>query len=147
MLHSRWIHRLLGTRRSRSLRRRQAVQTRKLVRPTLESLEERLAPAGATSVTQTAGSYTALTGLIAGDTAPNTNYVIQISGSFTFDAGGQVTISKLDSTSTLTIETPSGTSPFTLTGDGNRLFDVVGARQNVSLANLTLTGGGGTRVT
>lgn len=143
MFHSPWIRKLLGVPRSRRQRRRQAVQMRRPVRLTLESLEERLTPAGGNpTVTQTAGSFAQLTGLLAGDTAPNTNYVIQITGSFTFTSGGQVTISKLGTGSTLTIETPGGGSPFTLTGNGNRLFDVT-TGQNVTLKDLTLTGGSG----
>jgi hypothetical protein len=104
-------------------------------------MEERLTPSGV----QTAGSYTALVKTIAADTAPHTDYVTDITKSFTFNAGGQVTISKLDPTSTLTIEGQNGNN-FTLTGNGNRLFDVVGKSQNVTWKDLTLTGGGGVGV-
>ncbi|MGH7224666.1 MAG: hypothetical protein ACRELF_15700, partial [Gemmataceae bacterium] len=141
MFHSRWIHKLLGLRGSRSLRRRRAAQTRKPVRLLLETLEERVVPSGGDpTVTQTANSYTQLTGLVAGDTAANTNYIIQITNSFAFNAGGQVTISALAAGSTMTIEGQGGTN-YTLTGNGNRLFDVVGAGQTVTLKDLTLTGG------
>lgn len=122
--------------RSRNERRRLAARTRRPVRLNLESLEERLTPSGP----QTAGSYTDLVNAIAADTASNTNYVIQITNSFTFNAGGQVSISKLGSGSTLTIEGQNGTN-YTLTGNGNRLFDINGADQNVTFVELTLTGG------
>ncbi len=138
MLRSRWLRNLLDVARSRN-DRRLTRQIRKPVHLLLESLEDRITPA------QTAGSYTELVNAIEADMAPNTNYVIQITNSFTFDSGGQVTISKLDSTSTLTIEGQNGNN-FTLTGNGNRLFDVVAKTQNVTLANLTLTGGGGVNV-
>ena len=69
---------------SRKDHRRQASQQRRGVRVFLESLEDRITPA------QTAGSYTALVNAIAADTAPNTNYLIQITNSFTFSSGGQV---------------------------------------------------------
>jgi hypothetical protein len=140
MFRTRWIRKLLAFPHVKGQCRRQAAQTRRPVRLMLEPLEERLTPSDAT-VTQTAGSYTELKGLIAGDTATNTNYIINITNSFTFAAGGQVAISKLAPTSTLSIETPSGSSPFTLTGNGNRLFNVVGTSQTVTLSNLTLTGG------
>ncbi len=137
MLCSRWIHKLLGLRTSRNLRRRQAAQTRKPVRPILESLEERVTPNA--TVTQSAGGFTQLTGLVAGDTAANTDYVINITNSFTFTAGQQATISSLGSGSTLTIQGQNGNNE-TLTGNGNRLFSVTSG-QNVTLDNLTLTGG------
>lgn len=141
MFRSRWLRNLLDVTCSRKDRRQLAQRNRKPVRLVLESLEERLTPSGG----QTVGSYTALVNAIAVDTTPNQNYVIDINKSFAFAAGGQVTISKLDPTSTLKIEGQNGTN-FTLTGNGNRLFDVVGTTQNVTLANLTLTGGGGTNV-
>jgi hypothetical protein len=102
-----------------------------------------------TTVTQTAGDYNTLVALIAADTADNTNYIIQITGSFTFNAGGQVSISKVGSGSSLTIEGQNG-NVYTLTGNGNRLFDIVNSAQNrtseVTFANLILTGGGGVGV-
>ena len=110
-------------------------RNRKPVRPVLESLEERVTPS------QTAGSYDQLVSAIAVDTAPNTNYVIQITNSFTFNSRGQVSISKLASSSTLTIQGQNGNN-YTLTGNGNRFFDVVGKSQNLTLMNLTLAGGG-----
>jgi hypothetical protein len=146
MFRSRWIRNLLNLARSRKVRRRLAAQSRKPIRLMLEPLEDRITPSGGDpTVTQTAGSYSQLTALIAGDTAANTNYIIQITGSFTFPAGGQVTISKLASTSTLTIEGQGGVN-YTLTGNGNRLFEVIGATQNVTLDNLTLTGGSAANV-
>ena len=93
-------------------------------------------------MTQKAGSYATLIGLIAGDTASNTNYVIQVTNNQSFSSGGQVSISKLASTSTLTIEGQNG-SNYTLTGNGNRLFDITKKNQTVTLENLTLIGGGG----
>jgi hypothetical protein len=139
MFGSRWLRNLLNETRSRKERRRLAARNRKPFRLMVEQLEDRITPV------QTAGSYTELVNAIAVDTAPNTNYVIQITNNFTFSAGGQVAISKLDATSTLTIEGQNGTN-FTLTGNGNRLFDVVGKTQNVTFLDLTLTGGGGTNV-
>jgi uncharacterized repeat protein (TIGR01451 family) len=124
-----------GNSHSRKERRRLAARKRKPIGPTLESLEERLTPSGG----QTAGSYSALTAAIAADTASNTNYVIQITNNFTFASGGQVSISKLGAGSTLTIEGQNGAN-YTLTGNGNRLFDIAKG-QTVSLENLTLTGG------
>lgn len=139
MLHSRWFRKLLGTGPSYKNRRR-TMRSRKPARPMLESLEERLTPSGGNpTVTQTAGGYTALTGLVQSDTAANTNYIIEITGSFTFNSGGQVSISKLGAGSTLTLEGQNGTN-FTLTGNGNRLF-TVGSSQNVTFKDLTLTGG------
>lgn len=115
-------------------------RNRKSIPLMLESLEERLTPSGGNpTVTQTAGGYTALTAAVAADTAANTNYVIQITGSFTFNSGGQVSISKLGAGSTLTLSGQNGTN-FTLTGNGNRLF-TIGSGQNVAFADLTLTGG------
>jgi hypothetical protein len=114
------------------------------LRLTLELLEERLTPSGGgTTVTQKADSYAMLTGLIAGDTNPNTNYVIQITNSFTFSPGDLVTISKLASTSTLTVEGQNGNN-FTLTGQDNRRFDLATMNQNVFLTNLTVVPGNGT---
>jgi uncharacterized repeat protein (TIGR01451 family) len=124
-----------GNSHSRKERRRLAARSRKPVRLRLETLEERLTPSGG----QTAGSYPALTAAIAADTAANTNYVIQITNSFTFNSGGQVSISKLGAGSTLTIEGQNGTN-YTLSGNGNRLF-FIAKGQTVSLENLTLTGG------
>jgi hypothetical protein len=129
-----WLSSLLKTSSSRK-DRRLAARNRKPIRLLLESLEERLTPSGL----QTAGSYTDLVKAIAADTASNTNYVIQISRSFQFNSGGQVSISKLGSGSTLTLEGQNGAS-FTLTGNGNRLF-TIGSGQNVSFENLTLSGG------
>src|SRR5579884_548344 len=134
MFRVRWLSSLLKTSSNRK-DRRLAARNRKPIRLLLESLEERLTPSGP----QTAASYTDLVHAIAADTAANTNYVIQISKSFQFDSGGQVSISKLGSGSTLTIEGQNGTN-FTLIGNGNRLF-TVGSGQNVTFENLTLTGG------
>jgi uncharacterized repeat protein (TIGR01451 family) len=128
------LHRLVaGNPRSRKDRRLLAARKRKSARLVLESLEDRITPS------QTAGGYTALTQAIAADTAGNTNYVIQITNNFQFNSGGQVSISKLGAGSTLTIEGQNGTN-YTLTGNGNRLFDIA-KNQTVSLQNLTLTGG------
>ncbi len=102
----------------------------------LESLEERLTPS---APTQTAGSYTDLVTAIAADTAANTDYVVQSTNGFQFNSGEQVSISKLGSGSTLTVEGQNGTN-YTLTGNGNRLFTVSSGR-NVTFADLTLTGG------
>src|SRR6516225_1834505 len=44
MFRSSWFHKLLGLRRSRSDRRRQAAQERRVIRPFLEELEDRLCP-------------------------------------------------------------------------------------------------------
>jgi hypothetical protein len=132
---------LLHMARSRKDRRRLAARNRKPIRLRLESLEDRLTPSGNPTLLQTAGSYNALTAALASDTAANTNYVIQITNSFTFNSGGQVTISKLGSGSTLTIEGQNGTN-HTLTGNGNRLFTVASG-QKVTFENLTLTGGSG----
>jgi hypothetical protein len=139
MARFRWLRTFFECGSTRKDRRRLAARGRKPVRLVLESLEDRITPS------QTAGSYIELVKAVAVDTAPNTNYDIQITNSFTFDAGGQVTISKLGSGSTLTIEGQSGNN-YTLTGNGNRLFDVVASQnvtQNVTLKNLTLTGGSG----
>ncbi|HEY7327817.1 MAG TPA: hypothetical protein VH592_09270, partial [Gemmataceae bacterium] len=87
MYRSHWLSKLFRLARSRKDRRAQATRPRPRVRPLLETLEDRITPS------QTAGSYTDLVNAIALDTAPNTNYVIQITKSFTFNAGGQVTIS------------------------------------------------------
>jgi hypothetical protein len=135
MFRARWLGSFLETDSSRKDRRRLAARKRKPIRLMLESLEERLTPSGG----QTAGSYSALTAAVAADTAANTNYVIQITGNFTFNSGGQVSISKLGSGSALTIEGQSGTN-YTLTGNGNRLFDIASG-QNVTFADLSLTGG------
>jgi len=133
MFRSPWLRNLFAVARSRKDRRRLSARTRKPVRLMLESLEERLTPSGGNpTVTQTAGGYTALTAAIKSDTAANTNYVIQITNSFTFNSGGQVSISKLGASSTLTLEGQNG-SNFTLTGNGNRLFDVAKG-QNVTFA-------------
>jgi hypothetical protein len=106
----------------------------------LESLEERLTPSGGNpTVTQTAGDYNTLTAAVAGDTAANTNYVIQITNSFAFNFGAQVSIANLGSGSTLTIEGQNGTN-FTLFGNHNRLF-AIGSGQTVTFADLTLAGG------
>ena len=91
MFKSLWLRNVWSVARSRNDRRRQAAPCRKLVRLMLESLEERLTPSGP----QSAGSYSDLVNAVATDTAPNANYVIQITNSFTFDSGGQVSISKL----------------------------------------------------
>jgi len=131
---------VVGNSRCRKERRRLAARSRKGVRLRLEMLEERLTPSGGNpTVTQTAGSYAALTAAIASDTAANTDYVIQITNNFTFDSGGQVNIALLGSGSTLTIEGQNGTN-YTLTGNGNRLFDIAKG-QTVTLEHLTLTGG------
>jgi hypothetical protein len=135
MFRSLWMRNVFDVARSRKDRRQLAARTHKPVRLMLESLEERLTPSGP----QTAGSYADLVNAIAADKAANTNYVIQIINSFTFDSGGQVSISNLGSGSTLTIEGQNGTN-YTLTGNGNRLF-TVGSGQNVTFADLTLTGG------
>jgi hypothetical protein len=120
--------------------RRSSARCRKPVRLMLESLEERLTPSGGNpSVTQTAGSYSTLTAAVAADTAADTNYVIEITNNFTFASGGQVTISKLGTGSTLSLEGQDGTN-YTLSGNGNRLF-TIGSSQNVTFADLTLTGG------
>ncbi len=136
MYPSPWLRKLFNVARFRKDRRRRAAPNHKTIRLLLESLEERLTP----SSPQTAGSYTDLVNAIAADTASNTNYDIQITQSFTFDSGGQVSISKLGSGSTLTIEGQNGTND-TLTGNGNRLF-TVGSAQNVTFKDLTLTRGG-----
>jgi hypothetical protein len=120
---------------SRKERRRLAARKRKLIRLRVESLEERLTPSGS----QTAGSYSDLVNAIAADTGSNTNYVIQITNNFTFNPGGQVSISTLGAGSTLTVEGQNSTN-YTLTGNGNRLFDIAKG-QTVTLENLTLTGG------
>ncbi|MHB1424226.1 MAG: beta strand repeat-containing protein [Gemmataceae bacterium] len=137
MFHMHWLHNFLVMPLSRKDRRRRAPRQRRPVRLTLESLEERLTPSGP----QTAGSYTDLVNAVAADTAANTNYVIDITQSFKFNSGGQVSISKLGSGSTLTIEGQNGTN-FTLTGNGTRLFEIAKG-QNVTLEDLTLTGGSG----
>lgn len=135
-----WLRSLCGSGSSRQERRGPALRRRNPTRLMLESLEERLTPSGGNPmVTQTAGSYTALAAAIAADTAANTNYVVQINGNFTFNSGGQVSISKLGSGSTLTLSGQNGTN-YTLTGNGNRLF-AVASGQNVTFADLTLTGG------
>ncbi len=134
MFRSQWLHSLLDVACSRTDRRRPP-QGRKPVRLMVESLEDRLTPSGP----QTAGSYTELVNAIAADTAANTNYVIQITGNFTFNAGGQVSISKLGTGSTLTLSGQNGAN-FTLTGNGNRLFTIAKG-QTVTFENLTLTGG------
>lgn len=134
MIRTPWMRTLLGAACSRKDRRR-PMPRRKPARLILESLEERLTPSGG----QTAGSYNALTSAIAADTAANTNYVIDITSSFRFTSGGQVTISKLASGSSLTIEGNNG-SIFDLRGNGNRLFDITSG-QNVTLKDLTLTQG------
>jgi hypothetical protein len=142
MFGSQRLHSLLDVASSRKDRRRPARRSRNAVRLLLESLEERLTPSGGNpTVTQTAGSYAGLAA-VAADTAANTNYVIDITNSFTFAAGKQVAISGLGANSTLKIEGQGGTN-YALTGNGNRLFDVDGAGQAVTLANLTLTGGSG----
>jgi hypothetical protein len=135
MFRSLWLRNLLDVAHSRKVRRRLAGQRCKPVRPILEALEDRITPA------QPVGTYGDLVSAIGADTAANTNYVIDITSSFTF-TGGQVTISKLASTSTLTIEGQGGVN-FTLTGSGSRLFNVANASQNVTLKDLTLTGGSG----
>ncbi len=124
-----------GNPHSRKERRRLAARKRQAIRPALESLEDRLTP----SSPQTAGTYADLVYAVATDTAANTNYVIQITNSFTFNSGGQVSISKLGAGSTLTIEGQNGIN-YTLTGSGNRLFEIAKG-QMVTLENLTLTGG------
>ncbi len=134
MFRVRWLSSLLKTSSNRK-DRRLAARNRKPIRLVLESLEDRLTPSGP----QTAGSYIELVNAVAADTAANTHYVIQISKSFQYNSGGQVSISKLGSGSTLTIEGQNGTD-FTLTGNGNRLF-TIGSGQNVTFADLTLTGG------
>lgn len=140
MFCSRWLHNLVDLARSRKERRRRALPSRKTVRLVLESLEERLTPSGGNpTVMQTAGSYAALTKAIAEDTYANTNYVLQITQSFQFSSGGQVSISKLGSGSTLTIKGQNDTN-YTLTGNGNRLFTVASG-QHVTFEDLTLTGG------
>jgi hypothetical protein len=138
MFHSLWLRNWLGVAGTRKDRRRSAARNRKTVRLMLESLEDRLTPS---ATVQTAGSYAELANAVAADTAANTSYVIQITQSFQFNAGDQVTISKLGAGSTLTIEGQNG-SNYTLTGNGNRLF-TVGSGQNVIFDDLTLTGGSG----
>ncbi len=135
MSRVRWLRSLLETSSSRKDRRRLAAQKRKPIRLMLESLEDRLTPSGP----QTAGSYAYLVNAVAADTAANTHYVIQISKSFQFDSSAQVNISRLGSGSTLTIEGQNGIN-YTLIGNGNRLF-TIGSGQNVTFADLTLTGG------
>jgi hypothetical protein len=136
MLRSLWLRNLLNVARTRKDRRRFAALRRKTVRPTLESLEERLTPSGP----QTASSYAELVNAVAADTASNTDYVIQITNNFRFDPGGQVSISSLGSGSTLTIEGQNGTN-YTLTGAGNNRLFTVGSGQNVTFEGLTLTAG------
>ena len=136
MFRIQWLPNLLETGSSGKDRRRLAARKRKPVSLILESLEERLTPS---APTQTAGSYADLVNAVAADTAAKTNYVIQITGSFQFNSGQQVTISKLSSGSTLTLSGQNGTN-FTLTGNGNRLF-TVGSGQTVTFKDLTLTGG------
>lgn len=136
MIRTPWLRTLLGTACSRKDRRR-PISRRKPARLILESLEERLTPSGG----QTAGNYNALTAAIAADTAANTNYVIDITGAITFASGGQVSISKLGTNSTLTIEGQNG-SNFDLIGKGNCLFDIASG-ENVTLKDLTLTQGAG----
>jgi hypothetical protein len=135
MFRLQWLHILFNVAPSRMDRRRLVGRNKRPVRLVLETLEERVTPA------QTAGSYSDLVSAVAADTAANTNYVIDITNSFTFAAGGAVSISKLGAGSTLTIQGQPGTN-FTLTGNGSNLFDVA-PRQNVTLNNLTLTGGSG----
>lgn len=98
MFRALWLQRLLNVSYSRKDRRRLAARRRKFVRLMLESLEDRLTPSGGNpTVTQTAGDYKTLAGFVAGDTAANTNYIIQITRNFTFDPGGQVSVSNLGS--------------------------------------------------
>jgi hypothetical protein len=140
MFRIRWLGNVLQSSSSRKDRRRLVARNRKPIRLMLESLEQRLTPSGGNpTVTQTAGGYIALTSAVAADTAANTNYVIQLTGSFQFNSGGQVSISKLGSGSTLTIEGQNDTN-YTLTGNGNRLF-TIGSGQTVTFEDLTLTGG------
>jgi hypothetical protein len=146
MIRSRWLHNVISSARSHPDRRQPATRTRKPIHLTLESLEDRLTPSGGNpTVTQTAGGYTVLTKAVAADAGANTNYIIQITNNFTFNSGGQVSISKLGAGSTLTIEGQGGNN-YTLTGNGNRLFDVSGKGQTLTFEDLTLTGGtvGGT---
>jgi hypothetical protein len=135
MLRSPWLRNVWDMARSRYDRHRRAARSRKSVYLMLESLEKRLTPSGP----QTAASYADLVNAVAVDTAANTNYVIDITNNFTFNSGGQVTISKLGIGSALTIEGQNGTN-YTLMGNGNRLFTVA-SDQNVTFADLTLTGG------
>ena len=79
MFHSQWLHNLSNLARSRRDRRRSASRQPRGVRLVLEALEERLTPTGPT-VTQSAATTAALQTLLTDDTAANTNYVINLTG-------------------------------------------------------------------
>src|SRR5262249_17162414 len=140
MFRSMWFHKLLGL-NSRSERRRQAAQQRKPVRLALESLEDRVTPAGTVNVN--AATATALQAAVVtanGDTTHS--YVITLTGASPYNLTTDVDITnKLGVTiqgKGQTINAAPNTRDFTVESQAVATF------KNVTLSggNVTVTGGG-----
>ena len=111
-------------------RSRQATRHRRRVRPTLESLEERLTPSAPTTVTESAANAAQLQTDLNNATAANTQYIINLTGvsaDYNLTAGQELT-SAAASGSSVTI---AGTGQ-SITGNGNRVFLVnIGAQRHL----------------
>ena len=132
MFRSLWIHKLLGL-KSRSVRRRQASQTRRQVRLNLEGLEDRITPA-VFNPTDALGMLDAFT---FANSNPGTAVVINLNAADTYnlnDIGDQL----LDkSTAGITI---NGNGATVTAATNNRLFEINNGDKLV-LNDLTATGG------
>ncbi|HEY7311033.1 MAG TPA: hypothetical protein VH643_16835 [Gemmataceae bacterium] len=141
MFRSLWFHKLLGL-KSRSVRRRQASQTRRAVRLVLEGLEDRITPAGLPFATP--GNATQLLADFTFANA-NPNQAVTIN----LEAGG--TYDLTDIGSELVSQSKAG---ITINGNGatinaalnTRVFEVENGDKLV-LNNVTVTGGNVTQTT
>jgi hypothetical protein len=139
MFRSLWFHKLLGL-TSRSVRRRQAAQQRKPVRLALESLEDRVTPAGTVNVN--AATATALQAAVVtanGDTTHS--YVITLTGASPYNLTTDIDITnKLGVTiqgKGQTINAAPNTRDFTVESQAVATFKSV----TLSGGNVTETGG------
>ncbi len=137
MLRSLWLHKLLKLSRSRKDRRRQAAQARRGVRPHLESLEERITPAGGLPYATAATAAQ----LAADITTVNAN----LNQSYTIKLAANAPASAFQLSSALNITNPAGVTiqgnGDTLTAAANDRAFLIGSGANVILQNLTITGG------
>lgn len=135
MFRSLWFHKLLGL-KSRSARRRQAAQTRRVVRLNLEGLEDRITPAGLPFATP-ANATQLLADITFANANPNQAVTINLQSGGTYDL--------TDIGSDLSITSKAGV---TINGNGdtinaavnNRVFEVHSGDKLV-LENVKVTGG------
>jgi fibronectin-binding autotransporter adhesin len=135
MFRSLWIHKLLGL-RSRSVRRREASQKRRPIRPFLEGLEDRIAPAGTINVTNGGtGANSLYNAITTVDASPAQTFTINVQNNIDLQQANLA----ITNTAGVTIK-GNGHTVDAAAGVNIRLF-AVGAGASVSFSNITLSGG------